>query len=123
MLLLVGILASSCGTVKKSATSENSTNYTIKYVPISGNYYEGNFIVEVFDSKGEALAGSKISIYTNGELTSELDLTSTTGVFYKEEITTLTVRVTKEGFADVETELITTKSDKACFLSVQLSKK
>ena len=123
MVILAGtFLLTSCGAAKNSTVEKSNSNYTLKFVPNSENEYEGNLIVDVFDSKGLELKGAKVFVYSEGEKISELELSHSKGVFYKEQ-NTLIIKVTKDGYFDSKTEIITMNSDKACFIDIRLSKK
>jgi hypothetical protein len=112
-----------CGTVKETTNGKISSNYIVKQVPNSENYYEGNIIVEVFDSNNQELIGATVVILSDGEKISELVLKTTAmGVFYKEQ-KNISVTVSKEGYEDVKTNNIEMSSDRACFIEARLLEK
>lgn len=116
-------LLASCGTAKNSTKENSITNYTVKFVPNGQNEYEGNIIVTVLDSKGKELIGTKLFIYSENRQISELELTTTSmGVFYEKQ-KTLSIKATKVGYLDCETEIISMSTDKACFVELKLIKK
>lgn len=120
LILTMFFLHTSCGTAKKTSAGNNVSNYTVKFVPNSQNMYEGNLIVQVLDSKGQELTGATLFLYSEGKQISELDLNTTSmGVFFKEQ-KNLTVKATKLGYVDSNTEVITMTPENACFLEIRL---
>lgn len=123
LLGIMVVILSACGTTKETTNKNDIESYSVKHVPNSENYYEGNIIVEVFDSNNQELTGALVTILSEGKKLSELELKTTSmGVFYKEE-KNIIVLVSKDGFTDVKTSSIAMSTDKACFISVRLPEK
>ena len=122
-IFLSVLLQSSCGTVKSTTEKKSSPCFEVEFVPNSQNMYEGNVIVQVFDSEGQQLNDAKVFIYSDGEEIAEMELIeSSMGVFYKEN-KTITIKVSKPDYNDCNTELVTMSADNACFVKVRLEKK
>lgn len=111
------VILSACDTTKEITTkNDHPARYSVKHLPNSENYFEGNLIVEVFDSNNQELTGALVTILSDGKKLSELELKTTSmGVFYQKE-QNIIVLVSKEGYTDVKTSSIVISSDKAYFL-------
>lgn len=84
-------------------------------------YYEGNIVVQTFNSGGEPLPGTKIEIFYDKKLLSQIELRSTyTGVF-NEDVETIIVRASKEGYQTSTTQKIKLDDELACFISFNLA--
>ena len=123
LLGILVVILSACGTSKEIPHKSGNDNYSVKYVPSSENYYEGNIIVEVYDSNNQELTGAHVTILLDGQKISELELKTTAmGVFYK-ETQKIIVLVSKEGYSDVKTSNVAMSGDKACVITVRLPEK
>ncbi len=123
LLGIIFIMLEACGTIKEATNESCADCYTVKYIPNSENYYEGNIIVEVLDEQNRELKGALVTILSDDKKLSKLELKNTSkGVFYKEE-KNITVLVSKDGFKDVKTSNIAMFDDKACLISVRLPEK
>lgn len=116
---IIVVIMSACGTTKEITNKNDTESYSVKHVPNSENYYEGNIIVEVFDSNNQELTGALVTILSEDKKLSELELTTSMGVFNEEE-KDIIVLVSRCGYKDVKTSKIAMSTDKACFISVRL---
>lgn len=119
---IIVVIMSACGTTKEITNKNDTESYSVKHVPNSENYYEGNIIVEVFDSNNQELTGALVTILSEGKKLSELELTTSMGAFYEEE-KDIIVLVSRYGYTDVKTSKIAMSTDKACFILVRLPEK
>lgn len=123
LVVTVMVLLTCCGTAKISNKEKSISNYKVKFVPNEQNDYEGNIIVKVLDSEGEGIVGAKVFIYSEKKQISELTLSTTfVGVFNKQQ-KNLSIKATKVGYLDCETEIISMSPDNACFIELKMVKK
>lgn len=119
-IILSTLTLLSCGVLKKVNVEQQTID--IKYVANNDNYYEGNLIVKTLNVDGSSLNGTKVSVLSQGKLISELELSTSMGVFYVQE-NSIQIKVEKEGFDITKIERITMYNDSACMVNVKLLEK
>lgn len=123
LVLFFNLLASGCSTGNALNSKNDSSSYTVKNIPSSQNEYEGNLIVHVFNEVGKEINGATVSIYIKKNMTSSLNLKSTSlGIFNVDEDTGFTVKIIKNGFQLLETHTLVIKKNQSLNLNVKLKK-
>ena len=122
VILIISL--ASCRVTKITPTVSGATNYTMEMRNIKENKFEGNIVVEVYDTEKNPINNFTSVLREDGKVVFDVSQTGPRCTFY-DNGKHMTIEIKKEGFESVKTEPfeIDEKMIEANFITVTLQRK
>lgn len=121
-IVLIVVFLSSCATAQKTPAPEG-INYTIENLNIVENDFDGNIVLEVYDSNGNHITDYQTILKENGKLIFDVPQKDYSCTFF-ENGKSVTIEILKDGFKPFITKPFATDEELelANFIKVTLVK-
>lgn len=112
----------SCGTTKEISNSDNP-NYTIEHLNIAENGFEGNIVVEVYDTQMNPINDYQSILAETGKVIFDVAQNGHRSTFFTDG-KSVTIEIKKTGYRTVKTKPFSTdyEMELANFIKIKLEK-